>query len=231
MAAQSIASRSRRPKQAEPDDAVLARALQISEWARKNIVLVTSVAAIVVVLVGGLLWYRADRERRLEDAAIAFLPVEQAVLSGEETIAARELQLFIQRHGDTPYGDEARVLLAQVHLRGGRPVDAIEAVRPVVARLQRSAVGPQAALLMAAAQEGAGQTEAAIQTYLQVAESAETPFRQEEGLVGAAILREQSGDFAGAAELYRRLAEMNEGTPDQAMYEMRVAEAEAQAAR
>lgn len=230
MAAQSIASRPRRPQQTEPDDIVLARALQFADWAKKNIVIVTAAGVLTVLLVGGLFWYRANQTRRMEEAAVAFLPVEQAVLAGEETTAARELQLFIQRHGDTPYGDEARLLLGQVHLRGNRPAEAIEAVRPVAAEIGDSPVGAQAGLLLAAAQEAAGQTQEAIQTYLQVADEAETELRQEEALSAAALLRELGGDHAGAAELYRRLVEMNEGTPDEPLFQMRLAEAEAQAA-
>ena len=230
MVAQSIASRPRRPQQTEPDDAVLARALEFGEWARKNIVLVSAVGIVLVLLVGGLLWYRADRAQQLEDAAVAFLPVEQAVLAGEETTAVRELQLFIQRHGETLYGDEARLLLAQVHLRGGRAAQAVEVLQPVASDIDGSPVGAQAGLLLGAAQEAADQTDAAIQTYLRVAEEADVEVRREEALSSAALLRQQSGDFAGAAQLYAQLVEMNADTPDESLYRMRMVEAEAQAA-
>jgi len=230
MAAQSIASRPRRSQQAEPDDVVLARALQFTEWAKKNVVIVVVSAVVLVALIGGLLWYRANRAQQLENAAIDFLQVEQAVLSGDEGIATQQLQQFIQQHSDTPYGDEARVLLAQVHLRGGRAAEAIEVLTPVANRIGDSPVGPQAALLLASAQEAAGDREAAIQTYLRVADEAEFEFRQQEGLMGAALLRQENGDWAGAAELYRRLLEMtDEDSPQRATIEMRLAEAEARA--
>jgi predicted negative regulator of RcsB-dependent stress response len=230
MAAQSIASRPRRPQQAEPDDVVLARALQFTEWARKNAVIVVVSAVVLVVLIGGLLWYRANQAQELETAAIEFLQVEQAVLSGDEGIATQQLQVFVQEHSDTPYGDEARVLLAQVHLRGERAAEAIEVLTPVANRIGDSPVGPQAALLLASAQEAGGDTEAAIATYLRVADEAELEFRQQEGLMGAALLRQESGDWAGAAELYRRLLEMTEeDSPQRSTLEMRLAEAEAKA--
>jgi predicted negative regulator of RcsB-dependent stress response len=230
MAAQTIASRARRPPQTEPDDVVLARALQFTEWARKNVVLVVSIGVALVVLLGGFLWYRADRDRRAEEAAIAFLQVEQAVYTGDPALATRELQLYLQRHGGTTYADEARVLLGQVHLREGRPAEAIDVLRPVAERLDRSPVGAQAALLMATAQESGGQPEAAIQTYERVADRARSDFRRQEALVGAALLRDQMGDHAGAAEVYRRLVEMAEpGSMDRALFEMRLAEAEARA--
>src|SRR5690606_583001 len=85
IVAQSIA-KTRRPQTADPDDIVLARALHFAEWARKNVVLISVAAGVIAVLVGGLLWYRISQDRREEQAAIAFLPVEQAVLTGEETV-------------------------------------------------------------------------------------------------------------------------------------------------
>lgn len=227
MVAQSIASRPRRPHQSEPDDVVLARALHFAEWVKRNTVLVVSVAAVLVVLVGGFVWYRMDQSRRMEEAAIAFLPVEQAVMSGEEATSVMELQSFIQRHGDTPYGDEARVLLAQVHLRGGRSAEAIETAQPVAARLGTSPVGAQAALLVGAAQEAAGQTDAAIESYLSVGREAELRFRRSEGLEGAALLMESSGDLARAADTYRELIELNENEAVESVYQMRLAEIEA----
>lgn len=211
---------------------MLARALQVAEWARRNVTLIVVGVVAIVALVGGLLWYRADRAQRLDDAAIAFLQVEQAVATGEDAIATRELQLFIQQHGDTPYGDEARVFLAQVHLQAGRSAEAIEALQPVVRRMRDSPVGVQAAILMATAQEVSGDPEAAIQTYLEAAEAADTGFRRQEALGNAALLRQQAGNYAGAAELYSRLVEMTEpGTSDRLMFEMRLAEVEALAAQ
>lgn len=232
MAAQSIASRPRRQQQqTEPDDAVLARALEFAEWSRKHATLVVVIAVAAVVLAGGLFWYRADQARRTDEAAVAFLQVEQAVYSGDESIAMRDLQLYIQQHGGTSYADEARVLLGQVHLRAGRPAEAIETLRPVADRMDRSPVGAQASILTAKAHEVAGQPQEAIAAYLRVADRSGSPFRQREALEGAAILRQEQGDAAGAAELYRRLLETTEaGTMERSVYEMRLAEAEAQAA-
>jgi predicted negative regulator of RcsB-dependent stress response len=230
MGAQSVASRAKRPQQVEPDDAVLARVLLFTEWARKNLVLVGVVTAALVILIAGFFWYRADQARRLDNAAIAFLQVEQAVLSGDDAIASRDLQSFIQQHNGTPYADEARILLAQIHMRAQRVSEAVATLEPVATRLD-SPLGPQAALLLATAQEAAGQPQQALETYLRVADEADAEFRRREGLIGAAMLRSQQGDHAGAAELYTRLVEMTEpGSPDRSLFEMRLAESAALAA-
>ena len=210
---------------------MIAGALQFTEWAKRNVILIVVTALVVVVGLGGFLWYRSDQARQQEQAALAFLQVEQAVYSGDEGIATRELQLFIQQHGGTTYGEEARLLLAQVHMGADRPADAIQVLEPVARDIRGSVLGAQAALLLGAAQAEAGQPEAAIATYLRVGNEAEMEFRQQEGLMGAAVLREEVGDHAGAAELYERLVSYaEEGSGDRAFFEMRLAEARARAA-
>ena len=228
MVAQSIASRSRRP-QVEPDDELMERALVAAAWMRKNVIAVSAVLTVVAVLLAAFFWYRADRERREEDAAIAYLPVEQAVLSGDAALAARELDLYVQRHDGTMHGSEARLLLAEVHLSEGRPAEALTALSDIGDDL-RSPLGPQAAMLVGAAHEAAGQNAEAVAAYLRVGDSAQNSFRREEGLAAAARLRAQTGDLPGAAELYARLAESAENPTLQSMYEMRLAEVQARAA-
>jgi len=230
MAAQSIASRTRRPQQTEPDDVVLARALQFAEWARRNVMLIIAGGVVLVVLLGGLFWYRTDRANRLERAAIEFMTLEQTIRAGDESIAVRDLQLFVQRHDGTPYADEARLMLGRIHLEEGRAQEAQVALQPVSDRIERSPVGAPGALLLAAAQEAAGQPQDAIQTYLRVGDRAPTEYQRQEGLVAAATLREDLGDFAGAAEVYQRLVNMSEeGSQDRTFYEMRLTEATARA--
>lgn len=225
MVAQSIASRSRRPH-AEPEDEFMGRALEVADWMKKNVVVISSVFGVLVLLLAGFFWYKSDQARREEDAAIAFLPVEQAVLAGDPAVAARELDLYIQRHDGTVHADEARLLLATVHLQQGQAAEAMAALGDLPNDL-RSPLGPQAAMLYGAAQEANGQAADAITTYLRVGQGAENSFHREEGLAAAARVREQTGDRAGAAELYARLVEEAENPTISAMYEMRRAEVEA----
>ncbi|MDQ3556368.1 MAG: hypothetical protein M3409_06285, partial [Gemmatimonadota bacterium] len=106
----------------------------------------------------------------------------------------------------------------------------VEVLQPFGRRVREGPLGAQGALLLAAAQAEAGQRDAAISTYLRIAGEAPMRFRQEEALSQAALLRQQGGDAAGAAELYRRLLELaEEGSLERGVYEMRLAEAEGQA--
>lgn len=229
MAAPSTVPRA--PKhRVEPDDIVLARALEFSNWARANVRLVVGGALVVLVVIVGLMWWRADRAARMERAAMEFLQLEQAVGSGNPELAARDLEQFTQRFAGTDYAREATVMLGSLYLQTGQPAAAIEAVDDLAARPGSSMLATQAAMIHAAAQHAAGQTDAAIATYLRVAEDAELPYQRIEALASAARLRAEAGDHAGAAELYARAVELSEvGSADRTLYDMRRAEAEARA--
>ena len=231
MTAQSASSRPRRPARAEPDDVVLARALEFTAWARTNIRLIVAGAVVVALLVGGLLYYRMYRADRMERAATEFMRLEQTVASGNTELAVRDLERYVSRYDGTTYAEEARIALAQLHLQQNRAAEAVTTLEGAADRIDDSAVGPQQALLLAAAQQAAGQTNEAIETYLAVAEEAELDLYRTEALQNAAILRSQAEDYAGAAELYARLLESaEEGSMDHQLFQMRIAEAEARAA-
>lgn len=230
MSAQTAVPRAPKAKRAEPDDVVLARALEFSNWARANIKLVVGGAVVVAAIVAALLWWRADQAARNERAAMEFLQVEQTVASGNAALAARELEQFATRFEGTDYAEEATVMLGNLHLQMGDPAAAAEAVEGLAARPGASILATQAALIHAAALHAAEDTEGAIAAYLRVAEDAELDFQKIEALASAARLRAGAGDHAGAAELYARAVELTEpGTAERTIYEMRRAEAEASA--
>lgn len=230
MAAQSIASRSRPPQRPDTDDALMARALEFSAWAKNNVRMIVAGAVVVGLVVSLLAYYWMYRADRMERAAAGFMQLEQTLASGNAQLAQRDLERFAASFDGTPYADEARVALAQIHLQEGRAQEAVAAAQPVAGDIDGSPVGAQAALLVAAAQAAGGDAEAAVQTYLRVAQEPAAGFRRAEALSAAALLRMESGDFAGAAELFGRAAELSEeGTIERAMYEMRTAEAQARA--
>lgn len=230
MSAQPAASR-KAGSFNDSDDAVLGRALELSNWAKTNIRLIVIGTVVLALLVGGLIYYRVYRENREQRAASEFVRIEQTAASGNVALATRDLQSFVNRYEGTAYADEARIALAQSYLSQDSAAKAVAALQGAEDRVEDSPVGPQAALLLAAAQEAAGQREAAIQTYLAVAEAAELKMFRVRALNGAATLRGDAGDHAGAAEIYRRLVELQEeGSLDRQLFEMRLSEAEAAAA-
>lgn len=230
MSAQSASGRPRRPLSPESDDALVVRALEFTAWAKTNIRLIIVGAVIITAIVAGLIYWRMYREDRLERAATEFLQLEQTAASGNTQLATRDLQAFIQRYEGTVYADEARIALAHMHLQSDSAALAIRVLEGAAGRVDRSPVGPQAALLLAAAQQAAGDTEGAIATYMAVADEADLLFRRVAALEAAAQLHSRTGNHAEAAEVYRRLSELaGEGTPEHQIYQMRLAEAEAMA--
>lgn len=230
MAAPSTASRPRTRDVADSDDIVAARALQFAEWARRNARWILIGGVVALLLGAGLFYYRVDRAQRAERAAAQFATVSTTAASGNTALAVRDLQAFIGRFGGTTEADEARILLARIHLESGQAARAIPVLQGFASNIGDSPLHTSGALLLGAAQAEAGQRDAAIATYLRVADGATTDFLKEEALAEAATLREIAGNYAGAAELYSRLAALaEEGSLDRSVYEMRVAEAEARA--
>jgi len=206
--------------------------MEFADWARTNVRLIIAGAVLAAIAVGGLLYYRTARETREARAAAEFVRLQQTASSGNAALATRDLDRYVRRYAGTSYGEEARVALAQLHLQQNQPAKAVQLLGNATEEIDDSPVGPQAALLLAAAQQGAGKRDAAIQTYLSVAEKAELKLHQAEALENAATLRAEAGNAAGAAELYRRLVGMyEEGSFERQLYEMRLAEVEARAAK
>ncbi|HEX2191048.1 MAG TPA: tetratricopeptide repeat protein, partial [Longimicrobiaceae bacterium] len=230
MASPSVASHSKTSSRvADTDDVVMARAVQLSVWARRNAKIIIIAAVVALVLVGGYLFYRYSQAQTAERAAVAFMQVEQTAASGNATLATRDLQDFVRRFSGTTEADQARLLLARTHLEAGKPQEAVTVLQQVEEG-PGEPLGARAALLLGIAQNQAGNRQAAVDTYLRVADAAELEYLREEALQQAALLRQQAGDHAGAAELFRRLVGMaEEGSFERSVYEMRLAEAEGRA--
>lgn len=230
MASPTAAPRSKQsPGAAGSDDVVLARALEFTAWARQNARAVIAVAVVAAVVVGGLLWYSFSRAQAAEKAAIQYMQVERTLAAGNPTLAERELTDFIGRFSGSVEADQARLALGRLHLEAGKPQEAVTVLQNVGAGLD-TPLGAQGAMLLAAAQNQAGNRDAAVATYLRVADETDTQYYAEEALQEVALLREAAGDFAGAAQAWRRLVEMTEaGSFQRSVYEMRLAEAEGQA--
>lgn len=232
MASPSVASRSKQSARAAAatDDVIMARALEFSAWAKRNARIVIATTAVAAVVLGGLAYYYLYHQpRAVERASIQLMQVERNVESGNATLAERDLTDFIRRFDGTPQADEARMMLARQYLEAGNAKKAIPVLQAVDQDLD-TPVGAQARLLLASAQGQSGDREAAVRTYLAVADGSRTEFYQREALSDAAVLQQEAGNFSGAADLWRRLVETTEeGSAERTVYEMRLAEAEGRA--
>lgn len=204
------------------EDVFVESVLESSVWAKSHgrMLLIGGIAAFL--LVAGALWYRSYQNNVREAASRELNVVRQTVLSGNKQLAVTDLKKYVAKYGKTASGDEARTMLAQLHLSMNQPSEAVAAIEPIADDIDE---GPAAAFLLAGAYEAQNQPDKAEQTYLKIADDARFGFEKREALERAAGVRLLKNNTAGAIELYNRALEtLPQDSPDRAVYEMRIAE-------
>jgi predicted negative regulator of RcsB-dependent stress response len=224
MARRHTSTRPVRPSgPSDPDDVFLENTLVLSTWAQRHRQYLVLIA--LAVAVGGIfsLYYINYRGGHLQLAAIELERVQQGAAFGDTTTAKAELAQYVESFGNTPYGDEARLLLGQLYLESEQADEAATVLAD--AADVSEPLGLQVAVLLAKAHEERGQLEEAERLLLRVADRADLDFQVRDALEGAARLRVLDGNLTGAVELYQRILEtIDEGAPERGIYEMRVRE-------
>lgn len=231
MAQRHPTSRKRQPnKKEDPDDVFVAKVFEISTWARENTQALILFGIALVVVVAGAIYY-VDFRSTLEQQAIEQLEaIQQTVALGDPEAATVELSQYLDRFSDTPYAEEARLLLATLYLRRDRPESAVQTLEESDLTVAEP-MGVQVHTLLGKAYEQTGNLEAAEETFLRVAQDARMEFQRIAALEHAARVRSARADHAGAAELYERILENFEASDEErGLYELRLAEARTAAA-
>ena len=211
------------------DDAFIEGVLRASAWAKERSKPLTIGAIVLVALVAGTILFRNHRAALRAAAATQLAQIRQTAQSGNDALAIRDIQTYLDQYGGTPSANEARLLLADVAIRAGQPQTAIDAVEPISRDLDEP-LGTPAAFLLAASHEAAQQADRAEQIYLRIADGAPYVFQRERALDDAARIRMEQGNAAGAAEAYGWIIELLPlDDPNRAIYEMRRAEAQTRA--
>lgn len=219
-------SRRRSKSEGHPDDAFVAKTLAFGDWARENTGALIVAAAVLAVLLWGIVYYVGYREDLRTQATGELEAIHQTIGMGDPEAAKQELGRFLERYGDTDLALEARILLAEQYLRTRETAQAVSTLEPATRSLG-TPLAVQAGFLLAAAYEEDGQPQQAEETYLRLAEQADLQFQVRNALEDAARIRVARGDLEGAAELYRRLlGTFEQGEQGRGTYEMRLAEVE-----
>jgi predicted negative regulator of RcsB-dependent stress response len=225
----STVARSRQTHSAlHPDDAMALRAAALAAWAKKNARMIIGIAAVALVVVGGLLVWKYTQAQRRAAAAEALMSL-RANPTVTTAAGSRQLEGFIRNYDGTTEADEARLMLAESRLNAGNP-------RAAVAELTElansgSPLAAQAAMMLGSAQAQAGDRAAAIRAYELAAKKSELRYQRFEALGQAALQHELAGNYTAAVEAYRRvLAESEPNTQQATVVEMRITEALARAA-
>ena len=209
---------------AEQEDVFVAKMVTFSDWAQKHRSSLT-VGVVVLALGTVALVYYGNYRGSLNTAAAAQLEqLQQRLEQGDQAGVQADLQLYLERFSGTPFGDEARVVLAQLTAGMGDPAAAAEVLEPVAGDVE-DPLGAQAAGLLAAISEDAGNLQVAEGLYERLADRAGLGFQVQDALADAARVKRDQGDIAGALALYDRLLEeMDEADPGRGVVEMRRAE-------
>jgi tetratricopeptide (TPR) repeat protein len=223
------ARRVHRPPSAD-DDAFVAGVLETTAWARTHSRPLITGGIAVLAAAALVFFFVRSRASKLEQATQQIAAVQRVAASGNNQLAIKDLEQYLSRFGGTPPAEEARLLLARALLQEGQPQRAIETLRSQARNLDR-VTGVNAAFLLAAAHEAAGERERAEQVYLSIADRAELLFQKQEALDNAARLRLEQGNPAGATQLYDRILTLTPETDgSRQVYELRAGEARAAAA-
>lgn len=208
-----------------PDDVFIAGVLETSAWAKQHsrkLIIGGTIAALVII---GAVLFLMSRANQRNQAIAQLTQVRAVAMSGNAQLAVRELEQYMSRFGGTPAADEARLLLGRAYLENGQVPQARETVDELARNLRRP-LGVNAALLLAAAHEGAQEPHRAEEVYLRIAEAAPYLYQKQEGLDNAARIRLQRGEAAGAVELYQRLLDLTPASnTERPVYELRLGEA------
>lgn len=225
----STVSRARTANSAlHPDDAMALRAAALSEWAKRNARIIIGLSVLAVLVVGGLLVWGYQKNQREARAAQELLELRQnpAVATAA---GSREVENFIRQYDGTMEADEARLMLAELRMNAGNPRGAVTELTGLAG--SGSTLAPQAGMMLGSAYAQAGDRPAAIRAYEQAGEKSRLRYQRFEALGQAALQHEVGGNFAAAAEIYRRLLADAEPNSQQAtVVEMRMTEALARAA-
>lgn len=214
----------RRTPPGTADDAFAVRVLEFTAWARdRTHVLVIAVAIAVLLVVGVVFWF-GQRQQRMEQAAQELEEIQSAVLFEEAGQARAQLRTFLDRFGGTPYGVEARLLLAELLLADQDPEEAIR-VLEAVAPSDRNPLRIQASILLGVAYEQAERWDDAEDLYGWLRQNAEFSFQRRSAGERLAQVLLVTGDSAGARDVLSEIVDdLEEGSPDRSYFEMRLAE-------
>ncbi len=223
-------SRRKQEEKKEAEDVFVEKILETSKWAQAHSQILIVAAVAVVIVVFGAIYYGKWHGTQTQRAVAQLEQLQQSASFGDRGSTKTSLNQYIETFGGTPYALEARLLLGQMLLEDGDPQGAIDALAPAVREMDSHPLGIQAGFLMASAYEQANQLEDAERLFLRLASTAELEFQIREATAGAARVRADEGDYAGAAELYEEvLAGMEPSDPDRNYWEMKLAEFQARA--
>lgn len=202
-------SRKRLSKKQLKRDKFVEQTFDWVHWAETHRPQVIAAAIGLVVTVVAFFVYRSMSAGAEERAALAYLEARQSYFAGNYPLAASDLRQFIQRDGDTDFGDDARFFLADALYEAGQTQEAVGALEDFLSRHGDSPFAPNARLLLAAAHQSEGRLDRAVEVYEEALADVDESYRRVQIHEALAQVYELQRRPEAAAEQYRAILELD----------------------
>lgn len=176
------------------------QAEQLRNWLRANWIWMAAVVALVVGGYYGWQWWQSRQATESLAAEARFSAMLEALAGNDREEGARIGNEIATAHSDTPYADQALLLLARLDVEGGNLGQAESRLAGVAQESDDPELRLVAQLRLARVQLAQGRHDAALAA-LEAARQPATEARVEE-LRGDVLLAR--GDVAGALAAYRK---------------------------
>jgi predicted negative regulator of RcsB-dependent stress response len=181
----------------------------------------------LLVVAGGVWFYRQSSERQAESATIALTEAQSAMSAGNMALAQSDLEKLIKRYGSTDAAEQGHVLLAQVHYEKGEFQQGIAELKAVEAS-EDAYLAAAAINLQGAGLEQGGKYAEAAEAYQKAAAKASSPADHDLYMANAARALTTAGNVEGARKIWAELAK-DDASPASAEARVRLGELEAKA--
>jgi predicted negative regulator of RcsB-dependent stress response len=198
-------------------------------WAELHSRLLTGIAIAILLVIGGVWFYRKAHQVRARNASALLAEAEQARNAGNLPLAQSDLERVVSRYGGTPAGHAARLVLAQVLYDRGQYQQGIAELQKLVAEDDES-LEASAYNLIGAGYEQSGKYADAAQAYRKAAAAAAFKGERDTYLANAARALTSAGKTADAKEIWSKLA-ADPTSPVNAEARVRLGELEAAVAQ
>ena len=205
-------SRKRLSKKQLKSDKFVQHTFDWAHWAETHRSQVLAALAGIAVLVGAFFVYRGLARAGEEEAARSYIEARQAYFAGNYQLAVSDLQAFIDRHGDSSYGDDARIFLADALYQAGDPQGAVETLQWFHSH-EDSPFAINGLLLEAAAYQGMGSLDAAAETYQEALERTDVDVQRVQILSSMADVYSLKGDTDQAAAQLQAIVDLDPEAP------------------
>jgi predicted negative regulator of RcsB-dependent stress response len=188
------------------DDKSADRAQTFLDWTRINAKALT-IAAIAVVLAGGIFWvYVRTKENQAARAAQALLTAKSSLGSGNLPLAHSDLENIVNKWQSTNAGVEASMLLAGMDYDQGKFSDGIKLLQDAESTGPGRELAPTLESLIADGYMGEKQASKAADAYARAANVSRYEAETANNKAKAARAYAIAGDTAKATELWNWLA-------------------------